>query len=757
MIGSAVPGAAAAHEIGDEGAGDVSEVEVRIVARRLADGRVEFGLQQRGGDGAWGERLLPSRRFFPADAPVGGWLSSSRLVLSAALVAADSGQPPQDPVPQHGAALVAASGYHTCAINADGGVDCWGDNSLRYRLGDASVYQAMSPIPALGIRDAVAISIGDSASGTGRGHTCVLHADRTVSCWGSSSEGALGQGTPGNAAAPQEDQTGGDPTVPVVRRAIGLSVPTKVPGISDAVDVSAGGHHTCVVHADGGASCWGSNYSGQLGDGTPQPRDWPARVTGLSDLVAISTGNVHTCALHAGGTVSCWGGNYYGQLGDGTRSSRRSPSKVKNLDDAVTVSASSGYTCAVRESGEVSCWGRNATAYYDASGDTVLVYGVLGTGSRAFREVLPAQVVGITGAVALGTGEFSSCALHRDGDVSCWGANHSGQLGIGTTESQLEPRRLDIRDALAVTVSSRNLLSGSHACAVTAGDGVLCWGHNYYGQLGVGDTDTRLVPSRAAARAGPDGRTVIAPLEQPDWSDVDSTIDAGPFRAAMDDLVREQEDEFPWLRIAWDHAREDVRLFDVAAGGTTRISCGFFEPGAYECRTSEVAIGTRLNRLSMREIVRIGVHELAHVYDHTTTFTPNRAWGAVQLYFAVTYPECYFGGTEALADAMLHLVDPNAVLTYYGAHSACPETPATPTAKDKQVLRSGLAGRVPSWYTEYISDGADLWRAFKDSSGSLSLLSNLMHEFGGLCRTDFLMNWTIAPTRSSNPFRDGGC
>ena len=67
------------------------EIELRIVARRLGGGRVEFGLQQRAADGSWGERLLPSRRFFPSDAPVGRWLRSSALALDVATAPADSG------------------------------------------------------------------------------------------------------------------------------------------------------------------------------------------------------------------------------------------------------------------------------------------------------------------------------------------------------------------------------------------------------------------------------------------------------------------------------------------------------------------------------------------------------------------------------------------------------------------------------------------------------------------------------------------
>ena len=50
--------------------------EVRISARRLADGRVEFALQHRAGRG-WGERALPASRYFPANAAVGRWLNSS--------------------------------------------------------------------------------------------------------------------------------------------------------------------------------------------------------------------------------------------------------------------------------------------------------------------------------------------------------------------------------------------------------------------------------------------------------------------------------------------------------------------------------------------------------------------------------------------------------------------------------------------------------------------------------------------------------
>ncbi|MXV90858.1 MAG: hypothetical protein F4121_07490 [Acidimicrobiia bacterium] len=58
--------------------------EVRVVVQRLADDRIEFALQTRLPGETWGERLLPARRFFPADAEVGRWLVSAPVAVTLA-------------------------------------------------------------------------------------------------------------------------------------------------------------------------------------------------------------------------------------------------------------------------------------------------------------------------------------------------------------------------------------------------------------------------------------------------------------------------------------------------------------------------------------------------------------------------------------------------------------------------------------------------------------------------------------------------
>ena len=69
------------------------DVEVRIVARLLANGKIEFGLQQRQADDSWGDRQLPRVRFFPTGARVGRWLSSSPLTVKADTETVDTPEP----------------------------------------------------------------------------------------------------------------------------------------------------------------------------------------------------------------------------------------------------------------------------------------------------------------------------------------------------------------------------------------------------------------------------------------------------------------------------------------------------------------------------------------------------------------------------------------------------------------------------------------------------------------------------------------
>jgi alpha-tubulin suppressor-like RCC1 family protein len=154
-----------------------------------------------------------------------------------------------------------------------------------------------------------------------------------------------------------------------------------VPGLGDAVQIVAGGNHACARRVSGAVVCWGSNESGETGDGTAGgSRVVPVMVvSGLSDAVEIAAGWQQTCARRTSGAVVCWGSNTNGQLGDGTTSARSAPIPVGDLAASTLLAAGGSHTCARRDTGALACWGWN-------------FYGQLGDGTTTQR-LMPVAVL----------------------------------------------------------------------------------------------------------------------------------------------------------------------------------------------------------------------------------------------------------------------------------------------------------------------------------------------------------------------------
>ncbi len=220
---------------------------------------------------------------------------------------------------------VAAGESFTCAVQADGGLLCWGKNDTS-ALGDGTTVDRSAPTPVLGITDALQVSIRG-------GSTCALRRDHTVSCWGDVGI-AKPVGTEKNPLAP---------------------VPVR--DLKDAVELAMGDFFGCARLSDGRVSCWGSGAFGVLGDGTEFDRFAGRAVPGLSDIVELSAGVFHACARKSDGEVLCWGDNEYGQLGDGTNIQRDVPTRVPKLGVAARISTGDQQTCALLTSGRVLCWG----------------------------------------------------------------------------------------------------------------------------------------------------------------------------------------------------------------------------------------------------------------------------------------------------------------------------------------------------------------------------------------------------------------
>ena len=107
--------------------------------------------------------------------------------------------------------------------------------------------------------------------------------------------------------------------------------PVRIGTDNDWLSVSAGGNHTVGIRTDGSLWAWGSNSSGQLGDGTTTSRNTPARIGTDNDWSSVSAGSSHTVAIRNDGSLWAWGWNSSGRLGDGTTTQRLTPVDIPPL------------------------------------------------------------------------------------------------------------------------------------------------------------------------------------------------------------------------------------------------------------------------------------------------------------------------------------------------------------------------------------------------------------------------------------------
>lgn len=280
-----------------------------------------------------------------------------------------------------------------------------------------------------------------------------------------------------------------------------------------STSISTGSNHSLALNDDGTVWAWGSNASGQLGDGTKTQRTTPVQVQNLSGVTKITSSDGNSLALKIDQTVWVWGNNYgniprqisdldsvidiacggnsynphflalkndgtvwargyndYGQLGDGSTSNRSTPVQVQNLNDVKAISSGYYHSLALKNDGTVWAWGSNGN-------------GKLGDGSTN-NSLIPVQVQNLGEVKAIAAGYHFSMALKTDGTVWAWGyIPHWGEYYSPTPISNLT----DIG-----TISASN----EHFLALKNDGTVWSCGANAYGQLGNGTTNGTGTPTQ---------------------------------------------------------------------------------------------------------------------------------------------------------------------------------------------------------------------------------------------------------------------
>jgi len=253
-----------------------------------------------------------------------------------------------------------------------------------------------------------------------------------------------------------------------------LAVPAS--GLSSITAVTVGTTHSLALKSDGTVWSFGANHAGQLGDGTTTGRSTPAAIAGLTTVTAIAAGGSFSLALKADGTVWSWGANGNGELGDGTLTPRLAPVAVTGLTQIVAIAAGTGHSLAVKNDGTVLAWGHNPE-------------GQVGPAATSTQQRTPVVVTGLSGVVAVSAGSWHSLVLKNDATVWAWGSNATGQLGDGTTQDRVTPAPV-----LGLPAIVRIAAGAFHSLALTADEVVWAWGQNTDGPIGDGTTLTRLWP-----------------------------------------------------------------------------------------------------------------------------------------------------------------------------------------------------------------------------------------------------------------------
>jgi alpha-tubulin suppressor-like RCC1 family protein len=345
---------------------------------------------------------------------------------------------------------IAAGGYHSLALTADGTVWAWGYN-VYGQLGDGTFNNSTLPVQVQGgLTNIVEIAAGFY-------HSLALNNNGSAFAWGNNANGQLGNGTLTNS-----------------------NLPIAVIGQTEAIKaIAGGGEHSLALLSDGTVWAWGYNAFGQLGNGTNNNSNIPIQVENLTNIIAISAGLDHSLALKKNERVWAWGDNTYGQLGIGNNNNSNVPQKVGGGLITVTSIAGGGdHSLALRKGGYIWAWGDNSS-------------GQLGNGTF-INSNIPIETIGlfgIVGVISLASGGDHSLALKNNGTVWAWGDNSFGQLGNGSTDNSLTPIKVN---SLTNIISIAGGLLQSFALQ---GDGTIwSWGNNDLGQLGNGTTVDSHVP-----------------------------------------------------------------------------------------------------------------------------------------------------------------------------------------------------------------------------------------------------------------------
>ncbi len=252
------------------------------------------------------------------------------------------------------------------------------------------------------------------------------------------------------------------------------------------ISISLGTEHKCGISVKGGnLYCWGSNFYGQIGNGSDVYASTTVRVLPNEQFISYATGYRNTYAVTAKGKLYGWGDNSKGQLATSVINPavNRLPKEISlNGKSFFAVTAGDRFFCAITNEGKNSI-GNFGKVY--CSGDNSS--GQVGNGNISTAET-KLFLAGSKNYTSVSAGRAHVCAVTTDQKVDCWGNNRIGQLSNDPRYVTLSPVPREIMsnnypDFQNLKFSSVYLYNNS-TCTLTTDGTPYCFGDNNYGQLG---------------------------------------------------------------------------------------------------------------------------------------------------------------------------------------------------------------------------------------------------------------------------------
>ncbi|TDH16305.1 hypothetical protein EPR50_G00018530 [Perca flavescens] len=256
-------------------------------------------------------------------------------------------------------------------------------------------------------------------------------------------------------------------------------------------EIACGGQHSMFLLHDGSVYTCGSNSCGQLGHNKPGTSPELVGALDTQTITMMSSGRAHSMAVNEQGQVFAWGAGEGGQLGLGTAEAAvRIPRLVKRLCDhrISQVMCGNQHCVALSRDGQLFTWGQNTS-------------GQLGLGKGEPGRLLPYPLKSLAGIpfAQITTGGDHSFALSLSGAVFGWGKNRAGQLGLNDKQDRAVPCHIKfLRSQKVVHISCGE----EHTAALTKDGGLFTFGEGSSGQLGHGSTNDELLPRRVVELMG---------------------------------------------------------------------------------------------------------------------------------------------------------------------------------------------------------------------------------------------------------------